>query len=210
MVGWISIRRVWETEPELANAMSATIASTVSSKVSLTGTIGLMNWWVVDGSTRNCFKTMSRSRRAEVAWHLEAYPYRRESQEADPDEMTVGISTRVRYAFNFVTHIGTTGTIQPEIAGATLTLVADTPTLGIDIANAGTRMLKIEIWTELYDDSGSLVARRDGTPSRVYPSSSRQYQIGLADVSTGDYTALVVIDAGDNNVFGASFPLVLE
>lgn len=133
-----------------------------------------------------------------------------ESQEADPEEMTVGIQTRIRYAFNFVTHIGTSGTVQPEIEGATLTLVAETPTLCIDIANAGTRMLKIEIWTELYDGDGSLVARRDGTPSRLYPFSSRQYQIGLADISVGEYTALVIIDAGDNNVFGASFPLVLE
>ena len=133
-----------------------------------------------------------------------------ESYDADPEKTSVGIITLLRYAVRFVTHIGTTGTFQPEISGVNLTLVEDTPTLGIDIANIGSRLLAIEIWAELYDPTGNLVARRDGSGASLYPDSSRQYQIGLDGVGPGEYTALVVIDAGDNNVYGTSFPLALE
>lgn len=133
-----------------------------------------------------------------------------ESAEADPNQSTVGIITVIRYAFGFVTHIGTTGTAQPEIVNATLTLVDGTPTLGVDVMNAGTRVLLLEIHAELYDAQGALVATREGVGRRSYPGSTRRHDIPLGDIPTGPYTALVIIDAGYNNVFGASLSILLE
>jgi len=133
-----------------------------------------------------------------------------ESIEADPNETTVGIVTVIRYAYGFITHVGNTGTIQPEIENASLTLVDGTPTLGVDIRNSGTRLLTIEVVAELYDLQGRLIATREGGARKSYPGSSRRHDIPLADVPPGEYTALVIIDAGYNNVFGASLSVVLE
>jgi len=133
-----------------------------------------------------------------------------ESVEADPNETTVGVITVIRYGFRFITHIGTSGTVQPEFEDVSLTLSGGVPMLGVDLRNAGSRLLKIEIWAELYDSDGNFVARRDGAAGSLYPASARQYRIPLDEVEVGSYTSLVIIDAGDNNVFGASLPLVLE
>ena len=133
-----------------------------------------------------------------------------ESIEADPDRPRVAVLQLIRYAVRLITHIDSTGTVEPEILGASLSLENGRPVLGVGLANTGTRSLKIDIWAEVYDVQGSLVARRDGSGSTLFPDSTREYRIPLHELARGEYTALVVIDAGDNNVFGASFPLRLE
>lgn len=133
-----------------------------------------------------------------------------ESVESDPNETTVGIRTVIRYGVKLVTNIGSTGTYEPSIEGAVIEYIDGVPVLGLDIRNTGTRLLKLEVAAELYSASGSLVARREGPLSHVYPGSSRRLKVPLADVEGGSYTALVVMDGGENNVFGASFPMQIE
>jgi hypothetical protein len=134
-----------------------------------------------------------------------------ESREYDEEGgARVSISSLLRYAFTFVTTIGDTGTIVPEIVGATLRYADGEPILDVDIENVGTRILRISIWTELYDSAGAMVGRYDGLPAGLLPLSSLRYTISLAGAEAGSYTGLVVIDCGDNNVFGASFPISIE
>lgn len=133
-----------------------------------------------------------------------------ESVTSDPNQVTFGIRTVFRYALRFITHIGTSGTSLLEFVGVGMSLSEGVPSLDLDVGNVGTRSLKIEIWAELYDGDGKLVARCEGPRATVFPASVRQFRIPLEDVARGAYTALVVMDAGGNHVFGANFPLVLE
>jgi hypothetical protein len=133
-----------------------------------------------------------------------------ESSDFDPEETSVGITTLVRYAVLFVTNIGASGTIEPQITGATLTVDDGTVTLGVDVTNNGTRILDIDVWVELYDASGAFAGRWDGTTASVLPLSGRRYPIPMPEVVSGSYTALVVLDCGENNVFGASVPISIE
>ncbi len=133
-----------------------------------------------------------------------------ESPEFDPEKTQLGVDTVVRYGFRFITHIGDTGTLEPKVINAALRNVEDRLELHIDIENAGTRLLDIDIWAELYTKSGDLVGKFEGDDGGVLPGSSRRYPIGLTHVGTGDYTALVVMDCGDNNVFGATFDLSVD
>ena len=131
-----------------------------------------------------------------------------ESSEYDAEETGVSITTVLRYAILFVASIGSSGTIQPEITGAVLTLQEGTPVLGVDVSNSGTRILDINVWVELYDAAGTFTGRWDGSEASVLPA--RRYPIPLDDVPAGSYTALVVLDCGENNVFGASIPVQIE
>jgi hypothetical protein len=133
-----------------------------------------------------------------------------ESTQAEPDAFAVGIVTVFRYAVALVAHIDNTGTVQPEIEGATLSYSEDHPTLKLGVRNIGTRLFKLDIWMELYDSDGTLVARREGDGGRIFPTSSREFHLLLDDIPTGEYTTLIVMDAGENNVFGASFPIQIE
>jgi len=132
-----------------------------------------------------------------------------ESQQADPSETSVGIRTVLRYGLRFVTHIGDTGTVSPEITNAVLNVGPEIPELKLTVANSGTRALKLDVWAELYDAAGQLANRLDAVSGGVFPDSSRRFLIKLRDVEPGDYTALVVLDAGENDVFGVSLPLAL-
>jgi hypothetical protein len=133
-----------------------------------------------------------------------------ESPEYQSTGAAVGIASLLRYAFTIVTTIGATGSIEPEVIGATLSYAEDVPTLNVDIRNVGTRILRIAIWAELYSGNGTLVGRFDGNSAGLLPVCSLRYRIPLTEVVGGDYTGLVVIDCGENNVFGASFPISIE
>lgn len=133
-----------------------------------------------------------------------------ESATAPQGEVAVGVITVLRYAVRMVTHVGEPGTVQPEITDARLELRDGVPSLGLAVANTGTRMLRNEIWAELYDAEGTMVARRDGSGGTLFPDSTVEYRIPLAEVPRGTYTALVLIDSGDNNVFAVSLSLSLQ
>lgn len=133
-----------------------------------------------------------------------------ESVSAPEGEVAVGVITVLRYAVRLVTHVGQEGTVQPEITDVSLALRDGVPSLGVVVANAGSRMLRNEIWAELYDDSGRMVARRDGVGGTLFPDSTVQYQVPLAEVERGAYTALVLIDSGGNNVFAVNLSLTLQ
>jgi hypothetical protein len=133
-----------------------------------------------------------------------------ESATAPEGEVALGVVTILRYGVRMITNVGEPGTVEPEITNARLELRDGVPTLGVEVANAGTRLLRNEIWAELYDEDGQLVARRDGSGGTLFPGSTLEYRIPLAEVPRGGYTALVVMDSGDNNVFAVSLSLSLQ
>ena len=133
-----------------------------------------------------------------------------ESAAAAPDQVAVGVVTLLRYAVRLVTHIGETGAVQPEVKAVSVELRNGVPTLLLALANEATRMLRLSVWAELYDASGRLAARREGSGGTLFPGSSIEWQIPLTDVPRGAYTTLVLLDAGENNVYGVSISLTLE
>ena len=42
---------------------------------------------------------------------------------------------------------------------------------------------------------------------RLYPGTSVRYSVDLTEVASGSYQALVVVDNGDEHVFGAQYGL---
>jgi hypothetical protein len=133
-----------------------------------------------------------------------------ESSDFDPEQTSVGVSTVLRFAMKFVSHIEQSGTILPKILQANLEAVEDQQFLNIAIENTGTRLLKIDIWAELYDATGQFVGKFTGDSAALFPASSLRFPINLSGAGPGEYSTLVVIDCGNNNVFGANFSLTFD
>jgi hypothetical protein len=133
-----------------------------------------------------------------------------ESADYDPDQTNIGVNTVTRYAVRMICHIQNTGTVLPEILDTQLSQEDDAVFLNLSIQNAGTLLFRVNPWAELYSEDGTLVDKFEGGRISIFPDSSRKIGIELSDVAEGSYLALVVLDCGGNNVFGANFNLQIE
>ena len=124
------------------------------------------------------------------------------------DKVTVGIRQVFRFAVQIVTHVGS-GTRQLKFTKVQVAAKDGKRQLLVDAENTGERWLRGTLWVELYAKDGALVGRFDGTRLRMYPGTSVRYTVDLAGVLSGTYKALIVIDCGGDDVFGANINLVL-
>ena len=69
--------------------------------------------------------------------------------------------------------------------------------------------MRPEVWVELFDESGDKIARKQAKSARLYPGTSVSYWMDIEGVDTGQYEALIVVDAGGENVFGAQYTIGL-
>jgi hypothetical protein len=109
----------------------------------------------------------------------------------------------VRYAVQVATHVGTAGSAQLTFAGVRSALdSAGRPVLELDVANAGQRALRPAITVELYAENGELVSRQRDQRGLIYPGTSARQRFAFDALKAGQYTALVLADAGGSEVFG--------
>jgi hypothetical protein len=129
--------------------------------------------------------------------------------QAAKDQVTLGVRQVLRYAVQVVTHVGQTGSRKLKFAKVQLASTEGRRQLLVDAENTGERWLRGPLWVELYDQGGAMVGRYEAIRLRIYPGTSVRYTIDLAGVLAGTYKALIVIDCGGDDVFGANLSLVL-
>ena len=133
-----------------------------------------------------------------------------ESLENNTPDNSLGLIQVTRYGVQVATHIEGTGTAQLEIKDTALTQSEEgVASLRLDVANNGDKLVRPDTWVELYDESGNTVGKRDGLKNRLYPGTSVQQNIKLGKLSPGTYRALVIMDAGSDEVFAAEFTLTI-
>jgi hypothetical protein len=123
-------------------------------------------------------------------------------------KVQVAVVSRIRYAVQVVTHIGDGGPGKVQFAEAKV--LADKSghkTLQFDVVNTGERAYRPAIALELYSDSGKQVRALKQVREITYPGSSLRQSFDLAVLPAGTYKALVVVDAGGSDVFGAQLKL---
>jgi hypothetical protein len=133
-----------------------------------------------------------------------------ESSLPGPKNTGVGVSQVLRYAVQIVTHVGATGTRLLKFSRINLVRENENKLLLVDIENTGERWLRGALWAELYDSKGSKVGRFDGGKQRMYPGTSVRFTVDLIGVQDPSYKALIVVDCGNEDVFGANVTLVLK
>jgi len=133
-----------------------------------------------------------------------------ESSGYNPETVTVGITTVLRYGIRMITHFEGAEPAQPEIENAAVIREEDKRFLHVDITNAGNRLLRVDLWAELYTQDGEYVGNYPGEKLAVFPGSSIRFKVNLSKVPKNRYLALVVMDCGNNDVFGVQYTLDLE
>lgn len=80
----------------------------------------------------------------------------------------------------------------------------------IDLFNNGDLDLRPETTLELLDQNGNLVTQAKGNMMRLYPGCSGRFNFDLTGVPKGDYLAVIIMDAGGENLFGAQYELTVD
>lgn len=120
----------------------------------------------------------------------------------------MGIRQSIRYGIQIASHLVNTGTKEVRFLNAELVSSQEgNHLLKLDIENTGTTGMRPEVYVELFDENGSLEGRFEGLKYRIYPGTSVRQMIDLGRMFHGEYTALIVIDDGGNDVFGAQYTL---
>ena len=131
-----------------------------------------------------------------------------ESTVPEPGKISLSLIQVLRYGLQIVTQVGQTGTTQVQFADVQLSTDAGTRVLVADVANTGDRWFVGHLWVELYDVRGKLVGKFDAGAKRMFPGSSVRFSSPLTGIQDADYQALIVVDCGGDDVFGANVNIV--
>jgi P pilus assembly chaperone PapD len=120
----------------------------------------------------------------------------------------VGITPSIRYAVQLATHVG-----QAErriaLEGARLTGQAGARALEVDVLNTGEQADRLELRVDLFDAEGAPAGRLTRARGLVYPGTSIHQRFDFPSLPAGTYRALLVVDTGSDQVFGAEYTLRL-
>ena len=125
-------------------------------------------------------------------------------------KITLGVQTIIRYAIQMITNIEETGESSIELLNVEIVNLDGNKVLRADIVNAGERWLRPAVWLELYDVNGQYVGRFKSDIKRIFPGCSVSHQLELNGVPNGQYTAIFIVDNGDDRIFGANYEVRLE
>jgi hypothetical protein len=131
-----------------------------------------------------------------------------ESSLAEPKENQMGVTQVIRYGIQIATHI--TGTGSREVKFLETKLMKQNSGdhyLQVDIENSGDLWMRPEVYVDLFDGSGIPRGRHPGSAFRMYPGTSVRQRLALPDLPAGEYKALVVVDAGGDDAFGAQYTI---
>jgi hypothetical protein len=122
-------------------------------------------------------------------------------------EVAMGVQTVMRFAVQIVTEMGDTGERKIKIIEKSIVQIEGKRKVQLDIENTGERLMIPTVSVELYNEGGVSIGKFEADRARIYPGCSVRSQADVSDVPPGKYTAMVVIDNGDNRVMGAQYAL---
>lgn len=122
----------------------------------------------------------------------------------------IALRTKIRYGVQVITNIGNSGSRQIQFLDRQVINQDGRRILQLDIENSGERVLAPVVSMQLFNNDGKLLSNYQGDKLRILPSCSIRQRINLPDLPKGRYKALVIVDNGDQYVFGANYNLVIE
>lgn len=128
-------------------------------------------------------------------------------EAASRTQRGVGIRPSIRYAVQIATHVGE-GDRRIALEGARVARDGG-PALEVDVLNTGQHADRLELRLDLFQDDGTPAGSLAATRGLLYPGSSLHQRFELSALPAGSYRALLVIDTGSDEVFGAEYTLTL-
>jgi len=134
-----------------------------------------------------------------------------ENLENELPDNSYGVVQVTRYGVQIASHLENNTGAELTITESQLTRSEEEEsTLNLAVSNDGYLLVRPDVWVELYAEDGSAIGRIEGQKSRLYPGTSVTQRIKLGKLKPGAYRALVIMDAGEEDVFGAEFTLNID
>ena len=130
--------------------------------------------------------------------------------EGKESEVAMGLQTTIRFGVQIITELGRDGTRSLQVLDKCLVKANGKRGMNLDVGNNGERLLIPAVGVELFDHNGASVGRFDAGRVRIFPACSVRAKIDLSDVPPGKYTAMVLLDSGDDQVMGAQYEVAIE
>lgn len=132
-----------------------------------------------------------------------------ESEQQAGAQPQLGLRTTMRYGTQIVTHVGDTGLMDLAFdnVAATPARNADGANLSLDVTNTGERGARARMTLELYDAAGNLVRKLEQQRGLLFPGTSFRQHFQLGSLPSGRYKAVVLADAGGDEIFGGEYTL---
>jgi hypothetical protein len=131
---------------------------------------------------------------------------RESSQKQNLQKPEMGIRQTLRYGIQIATHVVRGGTRSVRFMQTKLLATpGNTKVLQLDLENTGTLWIRPDVSVELFDEKGISRGKFAGALYRMYPGTSVRQSIDFGVVTPGSYKAVVVVDAGGDDVFGAQY-----
>lgn len=130
-----------------------------------------------------------------------------ESSRDPAKKADMGIMQTIRYGIQIATHIRGTGERLVEFKDPQVVKSGGKRLFQVDVENTGTRGIRPEVSLEVFNEKGQSAGTFSGVRYRIYPGTSVRQQIDLSSLPSGSYKALFVVDAGEEDIFGAQYTL---
>ncbi|MDB4873760.1 MAG: hypothetical protein JWM41_206 [Gemmatimonadetes bacterium] len=117
-----------------------------------------------------------------------------------------GLSVNTRYGTQIATNIGASGASKLAFDSLTATTAPSGDRgLRFDFINTGERAHRFVMSLELYNEAGELVKKASQSRGLLYPGTAARQDFDVGALPHGAYTAVLVADAGGDQVFGGQF-----
>ncbi|MBD3336072.1 MAG: hypothetical protein GF355_11210 [Candidatus Eisenbacteria bacterium] len=117
------------------------------------------------------------------------------------------VAAAIRYGVQIATTIGSQGSYDLVFDELSAAWKGAEASLHLELENTGEMKLSPSVWVEIFDLRGGSMGRFGGNRKRIYPACSAAFDIPLPALAEGRYTALIVVDNGDDHVFGSQLTL---
>jgi len=132
------------------------------------------------------------------------------TREETLGDRQVGFRQVTRYGVQLATHLNDFSERNVEFDGIRLIADEDGSTwFQADVINTGTLMMRPDAYMRVFDAVGQEYGPFEGVQYRIYPGTSVRQRIDLSELPAGTYQVLLVVDNGDDAVFGGQYELTL-
>ena len=122
----------------------------------------------------------------------------------------IGFHILKRYGIQLATHFNQQGVRKVAISNPSLISKDNHIFFSVDVANTGDLFLNPLVWIELYNLNGQSMGTVKSDKARLYPETSHCYRFGLDHLQSGTYKGIVVVDCGNDDLYGSNYTLKIE
>lgn len=122
--------------------------------------------------------------------------------KVDPDqENSLALNVKVRYCYVVITHIGQ-GKPELKILSKQLVSSEGQQLLQVDVANTGELHLRPKLIAKLFNGQSKLLVNGEAAARNISPGNSVRYLLPLTDVKSEPLIGFLLLDDGDEHLFG--------